>query len=231
MVRKKSMTANTDTQRTNLSASERRVLAVTLFYMAAWLIFALLAGNREFVFYFAVMCVLIVSVAAVHLRVHFHPVALWGLSLWGLAHMAGGLMPIPGWWPRLGESQVLYNAWLIPGMLKYDQLVHACGFGLVTWLCWQALERALAARGLMVQPTFGLLTLCVAAATGFGAANEVVEFIATLVIPGTNVGGYENTGWDLVANLVGSVLAALLIRLRSPAPQFRRQTLGPVPRG
>jgi hypothetical protein len=46
---------------------------------------------------------------------------------------------------------------------------------------------------------------------GFGAANEVVEFIATITLPGTNVGGYENTGWDLVANLVGCLLAALSI--------------------
>jgi hypothetical protein len=46
---------------------------------------------------------------------------------------------------------------------------------------------------------------------GFGAANEVVEFLATLALPETNVGGYENTGWDLVANVVGCVIAALLI--------------------
>jgi len=28
----------------------------------------------------------------------------------------------------------------------------------------------------------------------------------------TNVGGYVNTGWDLVANLVGATIAAVLIR-------------------
>jgi len=40
----------------------------------------------------------------------------------------------------------------------------------------------------------------------------VVEFIAVLTIPNTNVGGYENTGWDLVANLTGTVVAAVCIR-------------------
>jgi hypothetical protein len=50
---------------------------------------------------------------------------------------------------------------------------------------------------------------------GFGALNEVVEFIAVLTIPNTNVGGYENTGWDLVANLTGTVVAAVCIRLGS----------------
>jgi hypothetical protein len=55
--------------------------------------------------------------------------------------------------------------------------------------------------------------LCAAGGMGFGALNEVVEFVAVLTLPETNVGGYENTGWDLVANLVGCVLAAVLIRL------------------
>ncbi len=43
------------------------------------------------------------------------------------------------------------------------------------------------------------------------AVNEVVEFIATITLPGTNVGGYENTGWDLVANLVGCLIAVIAV--------------------
>jgi hypothetical protein len=58
-----------------------------------------------------------------------------------------------------------------------------------------------------------MLALCAAAGMGFGALNEVIEFIAVLTLPNTNVGGYENTGWDLVANLVGTIIAALVIRL------------------
>jgi hypothetical protein len=54
--------------------------------------------------------------------------------------------------------------------------------------------------------------LCAAGGMGFGALNEVIEFIAVLTIPNTNVGGYVNTGFDLVANLVGCVIAAVLIR-------------------
>ena len=42
--------------------------------------------------------------------------------------------------------------------------------------------------------------------------NEMIEFIATLTIPETNVGGYNNTGWDLVFNLIGCALAAIIIR-------------------
>ena len=194
-----------------LSRSELAALAFTLAYMAAALVATLWVGNWEFIFYLIVMCVLIVATALVHRRVRLSQGALWGLSLWGLAHMAGGLAPVPRSWPINGEEHVLYNWWLIPGWLKYDQAVHAYGFGLTTWICWQALKAAFARRGVVVRPTLGLLTLCAAGGMGFGAANEVVEFILTLLLPSTNVGGYYNTGWDLVSNLVGCLFAAAVI--------------------
>ena len=76
--------------------------------------------------------------------------------------------------------------------------------------------------GTSVPPSFLILMLCVAGGMGFGALNEVVEFFATRLLPDTNVGDYENIGWDLVANLAGSLVAAAVIRrfekkrLRSP---------------
>jgi hypothetical protein len=187
------------------------VLAFTLTYLAVALVASLRGRSGEFLLYIAVMAVLLVVVAAVHLRTGLTTATLRGLSLWGLAHMAGGLMPVPGSWPIEGRSLVLYNLWLVPGLLKYDQLVHSYGFGLVTWVCWQGLHGAFAGRGVTARPTVGLLTLCVAAGMGFGAANEVVEFLATRVLPETNVGGYENTGWDVVSNTVGCLIAAVLI--------------------
>lgn len=190
------------------------VILFSLAYMLVALASALFLHNDEFVFYLIVMCVLMAAAWMVHRAIRLHPLALWGLSIWGLLHMAGGLVPIPDAWPRLG-GKVLYNLWLVPNVLKYDQLVHAYGFGLMTWICWQGLQRAFAHRSVTVRPTGGLLTLCVAAGMGFGALNEVVEFAAVMSLPGTNVGGYENTGWDLVSNLVGCVLAAVAIRLTS----------------
>ena len=65
-----------------------------------------------------------------------------------------------------------------------------------------------------IGPSPGMLTLCAAAGMGFGAANEVVEFAAKLMIPDTNVGGYENTGWDLVSNMAGAIAGSALIWLR-----------------
>lgn len=182
---------------------ELLVLAFTLSYLAPFTLVCLRGGNREFFLYLGVMVVLIAVVGGLHARVRLHLVSLWGLSLWGLAHLSGGLVPIPASWPH-EDTLVLYDWWLIPERLKYDQVLHAYGFGLTTWVCWQGLARALTRSGAPVTPSVGLLTLCFAAGMGFGALNEVIEFLATLQIPNTNVGGYVNTGWDLVFNACGS---------------------------
>ena len=136
-------------------------------------------------------------------------------------------MPIPAHWPQntdAGASGVVYNLWIFPNHLKYDQVVHAFGFGITTWLCWQAVSsRTRSDNGEALRPTLGIMTLCAAAGMGFGALNEIIEFIATLTLPKTNVGGYENTGWDLVYNMIGSIIAAVAIsigwRKTSPNPQ------------
>jgi len=205
------MTETSFRSRFSLSRSEWAVLAFTLVYILIAMAASVRKNNTEFMLYIGVMFVLLAAVGAVHWRIRLHLAALWGLSIWGLAHMAGGLMPIPESWPRLGETNVLYNLWILPGWLKFDQLVHAYGFGLVTWICWQGLQRAFEVNDVKAAPTLGLMTLCVAGGMGFGAMNEVVEFIASLTLPETNVGGYENTGWDLVFNFVGSVIAAVVI--------------------
>lgn len=188
-----------------------RVSGVTALYISGAAVLAWIGGNTEFVFYIVVMVILSLSIYGVHRRVGLSRGLLWGISLWGFLHMAGGIVKVPDSWPTNADSvPVLYNLWLIPGLLKYDQLTHIYGFGLTTWLCWQGLSAAMTG----VRPTAGLMVLCAAAGMGFGALNEIVEFIATLTLESTNVGGYENTGWDLVANLVGSVIAAIWIYVR-----------------
>lgn len=198
----------------------RGLIAFNAAYLLAAVGGAVATGNKEFVFYIVVMLVLIAVIGLVHRRVGLSAGLLWALTVWGLLHMAGGLVPVPAHWPYNPPNAVLYSLWLIPNLLKYDQVVHAYGFGVTTWLCWQALRSAAFDRGGgPLRPTAGVLTLCAAGGMGFGALNEVIEFIATLTMPNTNVGGYINTGWDLVANLVGCALAALWICWRETAAQ------------
>jgi hypothetical protein len=182
-------------------ASGRQVLAVlgfTLAYVLVAVVAAFVRGNREFLFYLVVMAILIGVVWLIHREVRLNAALLWALSVWGLLHMAGGLVPYP-------PGDVLYNLWFVPERLKYDQVVHAYGFATTTVLCWQSIRGHLPSPPPLRAP----LVICAAAGMGFGALNEVVEFTATLIVEDTNVGGYRNTGWDLVANLTGSVGAAV----------------------
>lgn len=191
------------------------VVVFTTAYLLAAGVGVIVSGNLEFVFYLGVMLVLIACVVAVHMRIDLSRGALWALSVWGGLHMAGGLVPVPDDWLVNGSTRVLYSLWIIPARLKFDHLVHAYGFAVATWVCFEGL-RAMEGKGQdpsdgIFAPTLGRLVLCGAAGLGFGALNEIVEFAAVLLVPETNVGGYYNTGWDLVSNLVGVLAACLLL--------------------
>ena len=195
-----------------LPGISKGLLAFTGAYLAVAVVALLVQQNWEFAMYLVIMGVLIAGLFVVHKNVGLSSGSLWCLSVWGLMHMAGGLVSIPAEWAQEGSQPVLYSMWLIPDSLKYDQVVHAFGFGVTTWVCWQVLRNnVLAQTGQVPKATFGLCLLSAACGMGFGALNEVIEFVATLLIPETNVGGYINTGWDLVANLTGCTVAAVWI--------------------
>jgi len=197
------------------------IAAITVAYLLAAVLAALAMGNHEFLLYAASTAVFALIVLGVHMRVRFSLGVLTCLSAWGALHMAGGLVPVPESWPVSSTSHVLYSLWLIPdlgalpgshpdggvtGYFKYDNFVHALGFGAVAWACWQGL---VAGTG-VTKPTVGLLTLCLAAAMGFGAVNEIIEFAATR-LSDTNVGGYVNNAIDLIYNAVGAGVACGVI--------------------
>lgn len=190
----------------------------TITYLVAAGIGTVVTGNMEFVFYLFTVCLLAVMVLMIHSRVGFSAAVLWGLSLWGAMHMAGGLIPIPSAWVRDDSQAVLYSWWLVDGWLKYDHAVHAFGFAVATVCCWQGLRAQLAAASgrarNRIMPGLGAVLLAGLAGCGLGALNEVVEFAATQLMPETNVGGYFNTALDLVANFVGATLAAVWLWVR-----------------
>jgi uncharacterized membrane protein YjdF len=187
--------------------------AFTGAYIAIFAVWSFAAGTPGLAIYLALMAVLVPLFYFLHRRYPLGAALIWSLSVWGLLHMAGGLVQVPLEWPHEGTKPMLYNWWLAPRYLKYDHVVHAYGFGITTWLCWHILKTALRSPdGSPVAPTPGILIVCMAGGMGFGAFNEVVEFVFTRVQRDTNVGDYANTGWDLLANLVGSLVAVILIR-------------------
>lgn len=190
------------------------VLLFNLAYIVPALVSAASRANYEFILYIGVVITAVTLVMWFFARYGLGLGLLWCLSFWGMLHMAGGLVVVPDAWPTQG-SKVLYNLWLIGRVYKFDQFVHAYGFGTTTWLVWQILQRTLSRKFERpletIIPTGGLLFLCVCASMGLGAVNEIVEFLAMVLFPETNVGGYVNTALDLVANLSGAVVAACWI--------------------
>ena len=188
------------------------ILLVTAFYLVAALSAAITQKNWGFLsFYIPFFIVFAIIIAFMHKKVGFPKGLLWCLSIWGAAHLAGGLVQLP----QEGKDPVLYSWWLIQDRLKYDNLIHAYGFGLTTWVCWEALRANIHNRfGRKLYPSFGPIALAALGGMGLGALNEIIEFFAVLNLSNTNVGGYFNTGWDLVANLVGCLIASLIIAVR-----------------
>ncbi|MEZ4156819.1 MAG: DUF2238 domain-containing protein [Candidatus Paceibacterota bacterium] len=182
------------------------VLVFSAIYTVAFATYYIYQGDFEFLWYVAVLVGLFLLILFTLNRSKFDRVALWGLSLWGLLHMAGGGIVIGG--------NVLYAFTLIPfvtdgemTILKYDQFVHMFGFGVATVVGWQLLSPHL----LKTFSRKAIYFLLILIGAGFGVLNEIVEFIAVLSFPETGVGGYVNTSLDLVSNTVGAIAAVFFI--------------------
>lgn len=169
-------------------------LAATL---GAW---SLVAQNYEFVIYTLVTLALVTLISLGDRKFTFSPAVLWGFNLWLVLHILGGLWPVNG--------SVLYSLVLIDlvgepySILKYDQIVHTYCYFIIALLLWRVVSTVR-----LDAPQWLLAALTVLAASGVGGMNEIVEFSATVLVPNTNVGGYENTAIDLAANFLGACLA------------------------
>lgn len=200
----------------NKSRSITGIVCFTALYILSFVTVALAQKNFDFLYYVGVLCALATLIFIAHRRLSYHPNLLWFLSYWGFLHLAGGLVAVPESWPTQGEHSVLYSLWIIPDYFKYDHLVHFYGFAVTTWLSWQTLCTIIHSRyQRRLVPTLGLLMVCATSSMGYGAMNEMVEFLANLWLAKVNVLDYHNTGWDLVANLSGASFATMLIKIRN----------------
>jgi hypothetical protein len=192
------------------------LVAFVAVYYLGFLALGFATGNSQVVYYAVFVAVLLALVAFWDTRRRFSNLVLWGLALWGALHMAGGLIPVIG-------SRVLYNVWLLP-FIRFDHVVHAIGFGCAGLAFWESVRQVLDRR------TVSGAAMVMMGGLGFGALNEMVEFLITRVIPDSNIGGFENAGWDLVANTIGAGLAALWVHWqwsRRPASAVgRADTVG-----
>ncbi len=181
----------------------RSLILFVIAFMSITTLMALNQGNHEFLFYGFTLLIIIFILVKLHRLVHFTKTTLWLLTIWGFLHMIGGTVPVsPEFVPDEG-SAVLYSFRLRPDLPRYDQIIHAFGFFSATIACWEIVRATLGAK-----PGLTLSIIAAIMGMGLGALNEVLEFIATRFTE-TNVGGYTNTGWDLVSNTIGTICAGV----------------------
>lgn len=162
--------------------------------------------NYEFLIYIGVIILFLLIIWSTRKKINYPPVVLWGLTIWACLHMTGGGIYLNG--------KKVYELILLPiigepyYILKYDQFVHFFGFGITTLLMFYLIKPYLTKK------TIGKVSLSIViimAGLGVGAFNEIIEFITTVIVPESGVGGYENTALDLVFNLLGAIVAMLYI--------------------
>jgi uncharacterized membrane protein YjdF len=161
--------------------------------------------NYEFIMYIFVILFFFVLILLTNNKVNYSNTSLWGLTIWGTLHMAGGGILVKG--------DVLYKLILIPiteSLFRYDQFVHIIGFGVATLIMFELLKPKLKP----IEHWIAISIVVVMAGLGVGAVNEIIEYVATLLAPETGVGGYDNTLLDLISDLIGALLALLVIRCR-----------------
>jgi hypothetical protein len=203
-------------------AVERGVSRLALVVVAAIAIvgfglFGAVTGAGQTAIYVLTVALLGVVVVRLDRRVRFSDLVAVGLTGWAVAHMAGGLIGLEG-------DRVLYNAELAPH-LRYDTVVHFFGFGVAGIATWEALAPRLMRRS---PPSLAAGITVWLFGMGIGALNEVVEFAIALNVEESNIGGYLNTGRDLVANMLGAAVAGVIVagRVRSAAADAAGFPLG-----
>lgn len=191
-----------------IKKSQIPILVINLVYLIAALFVFLGRKNYEFVMYVGVIVFFFFVILATNKKVNYPNFVLWGLTLWGILHMLGGGV-------IMKNGSVLYK-WMIftfsntYPIFRYDQFVHIVGFFVATLLMFFLLKPKLKP----IKNWASISIVVIMAGLGVGALNEIIEFIAVVVMPETGVGGFVNVSLDLVSDLIGAVLAMVYIRLK-----------------
>ena len=193
------------------------VTGVTALYVAAWTTYGIAIDAAGVYAYLVWMVFAFGLMMLVDGLVPFSTHVLVLLSVVGFCHMAGANLEISG--------AILYRqVWF--GFIGYDHLVHGFGLGAAGLAVWEATRRMLAADDGMRAAVVVIL-----GANAVGALIEIGEYLASLTLPDVRVGAYANNMQDLIANLVGSLVAAWwatrwaaresIIHLTAPPPDTR----------
>lgn len=193
----------------------RGLITFTLIYLLCAAYFYFSRGNWEFVAYLGVTIGIGLLLMGTARKSGLDHLVLWMLSIWGLLHMLGGILPV-------GDT-VLYGWRIYPFMdrggdfyiLKMDQVIHFYGFLTAAIVMHQLISRRSVA---WVHPGM-LIFFAAIGSLGLSAVNEIIEFIAFASLEETGVGDIYNMGLDLIFNAAGALAGACIQQRRHASAQ------------
>lgn len=191
----------------NLRKSQYPIFAINILMLLCFGTYYVITGNKEFIIFVLVIIGVLALLLYTNKRVQYSNLSLWGLTIWAFLHMAGGVFYFGG--------TRLYEIILIPivdsgeyQILRYDQAIHAFAFGVTTLIMYELIRPHLKDK---ITRWVAISIVIVMAGLGVGALNEIIEFFIGLASTDNKIGGYENTSLDLVADLVGAIIAMVVI--------------------
>ena len=199
------------------SSSTKPVIVFSALYLIGGAFYFIRDLNIEFVIYIVVILGVFGLLFGTLLTTKFPTYLLWLVSIWGLLHVLGGAVQTPDGvlfayriYPFIDQGGDFY-------VLKYDQVVHAYLYGVITLMFFHIVRRTLGAQG----PLWLLILIAMMASLGVSAMNEIMEFLISVALPRNGVGGYENTSLDLIANFTGAAIAASVLAIQRQRYAFR----------
>jgi uncharacterized membrane protein YjdF len=188
-----------------MSTSKKQLLFIkyfTLAYIAIFTAYSIFNGGYEFLFYAFVMLTAVQIITISYKRIQFGKSILLLLSLFGLLHLLSGQVYIDG--------IRLYDYWIIPGYIKFDNIVHTIGGAVSALVSYNFLKDHISDK--LGYSFIAIVAITVTMASGFGAYNEIIELIAVKYLNAADkVGGYMNNAMDLVFNLIGAFIAGSIV--------------------
>jgi len=156
--------------------------------------------GREYLWEFFLYAILLMGIIVFIWRlvrlVPIHPLLLLFFQLGICMHFAGGL--------AIFHTSRLYDK-IVFG-IRYDKYVHLFNSFTGALFLQELYLKNVRLEKWLKNVQLVVITL------GVGAGIEIVEYLVTLTVKVNGVGGYDNNMQDLVANLLGSLLAVVVIR-------------------
>ncbi len=186
----------------SLTKPQKILLALNVLVMISFAWYYGKSLNFEFMAYVLVIGFITTALFTTLKYTKFSNGIILGITVWALLHMLGGSV--------MTSDGVLYAYKIFPFfdgggefyILKFDQVVHAFLYGVVGSMFFHLLRNVVCVKNNL----WFIALVAIFASAGLSIINEVLEFIAVVILPETGVGGYHNTVLDLIFNLGGAAV-------------------------